>query len=833
MKHFFVSYTSADQQWAQWIAWQLEAAGYSVVIQAWDFRPGENFVIEMQRAASEAERTIAILSPNFLASRFTQPEWAAAFAQDPTGEKGIFVPVRVRECELTGLLPQIIYIDLVGADETTAKQRLLDGVKRGRAKPTIAPAFPQKSSEPAARAHRFPGTQPAIWNIPFPRNPNFTGRAELLQQLRDALTNKGDHEGRPYKTIALTQAIHGLGGVGKTQLAVEYAYRFAADYDIVWFVRAETTASISSDLALLAQPLQLPDRDARDQSIVVQAVREYLRQHERWLVILDNAEDPKDVRPLIPQGGHVLITSRNPNWGATAHALDVQVLPRDQAIEFLLTRTNSPSPVFDRGGGGGGSEAGELADALGCLPLALEQAGAYIETNGKTLAEYLQLYHTHQRELLNRPPATDYPATVATTWEIPFQQIERQAPASAGLLNLLAFFAPDAIPRDVIVAGAKHLPEPLQTAVRDEMQMDDAVGIARRYSLLQVGNGTFSMHRLVQTVARARMTDDALKQWAEAAAKIVSDVFPGAGFENDPTTWDTCARLLPHALAAADYAATLNAVPETTGRLFNQAALYRNVRAQFAEAKQLFEHAIKIDETAFGPNHPQVAIYINNLGSVLQDLGDLVGARAAFERALTIDETAFDPNHPNIATDVNNLGTVLLDLGDFSGARTALERTVKIFEDNSLEKHPDYARAVNNLGEVLQKLGDLVGARQGYERALKIDEAAFGPNHPNVARDINNLGGVLQTLGDLAGARKCFERALGIMKQSLGDNHPDVAKTMNNLGMVLYFTGNPQGGRIWIERAIKIYTQVLGKNHPTTVNFRKNLQALQSRRPFR
>jgi hypothetical protein len=241
----------------------------------------------------------------------------------------------------------------------------------------------------------------------------------LLQQLRVTLTSGA--------TTALTQAILGLGGVGKTQLAVEYAYRFAADYDIVWFVRAETTASIASDLALLAQPLQLPERNAQDQNIVIEAVRDYLRQHERWLVILDNAEEPKDVRPFLPSFDyaqdarrHVLITSRNPNWGATAHTLDVLVLPRDQAIEFLLTRTNSPSPVKDGGGGGGGSggAAAELADALGCLLLALEQAGAYIETNGKTLAGYLQLYRTRQRELLNRPPATDYRATVATTWEI-------------------------------------------------------------------------------------------------------------------------------------------------------------------------------------------------------------------------------------------------------------------------------------------------------------------------------------------------------------------------------------------------------------------------------
>ena len=196
-------------------------------------------------------------------------------------------------------------------------------------------------------------------------------------------------------------------------------------------------------------------------------------------------------------------------------------------------------------------------------------------------------------------------------------------------MNLLAFFAPDAIPRDVIVAGAEHLPEPLQAAVRDEMQMDGAVGMARRYSLLQVSEGTFSMHRLVQTVARDRMSDNALKQWAEATATIVSNTFPSGDFTSDLALWDVCARLLPHALATADYAAALNVVPEASARLFNQAALYLRVRSQFAEGKQLFERALTIGEAAFGPDHPEVATAVNNLGGVLRELGDLAGAHTA------------------------------------------------------------------------------------------------------------------------------------------------------------------------------------------------------------
>ncbi|MCX7840919.1 MAG: FxSxx-COOH system tetratricopeptide repeat protein, partial [Anaerolineae bacterium] len=502
MKDLFVSYTTADEAWAQWIAWQLESAGYSTTIQAWDFRPGSNFVLEMQRALKECERVIAVLSPRYFASRFAAEEWSAAIASDPTGDR--LLPIRIEPCENEGLFRARIYIDLVGADEATAKQRLLDGVKRGRAKPATAPPFPSQLGESVIRPYRFPGALPPIWNIPFQRNPHFTGRDDLFAQLRAALL--GDHAGRPYGAIALTQpqTLHGLGGVGKTQLAVEYAYRYASEYDIVWWIRAESPMLIATDLALLAAPLQLPERDERDQNIVVQAVLRALAQRERWLLIFDNAEDARDVRAFLPQERgaielrhNILITSRNPNWGALARPLDVQVLPRDEAITFLLrrigviTHPTQPSPISNLQSLT--SDAGELADALGCLPLALEQAGAYIETHGITIADYLRLYRTHRQKLLAYPPATDYPAAVATTWDISFQAVEKQNPASAQLLKLLAFFAPDPLPRAIL--QTQRVSETFRVSLEDDYEFNAVIAPLRRYSLVQTGEGTLTMHR--------------------------------------------------------------------------------------------------------------------------------------------------------------------------------------------------------------------------------------------------------------------------------------------------------------------------------------------------
>jgi len=797
MKHFFISYNSADRTWAEWIAWQLEEAGYTTVLQAWDFRPGSNFVLEMQRAAKKAERTIAVLSPDYLGARFTQPEWAAAFAQDPTGEKGILLPVRVRECEPEGLLPQIIYIDLVDLEEAAAKDTLLAGVRRERAKPTAPPGFPRAAPRSVLQRPRFPGALPPIWNLPHLRNPNFTGRESLLAQLRSALTS-----GQP---AALTQAIHGLGGVGKTQLALEYAYRHAAEYDLVWWVRAEEPAALAADYAALAAPLDLPQKDEPDQRLVVQAVRRWLSQNTGWLLIFDNARRPEDLRSyLLPGGGgHVVITSRYSAWREVANPLTVPVLPRPESVAFLLKRTGQT----------GEAAADALAEALGDLPLALAQAGAYIDVTRTTFTACLDLFQSRRTELWEdeRPPL-GYPHTVATTWSLTMEQVRKESPAGADLLNLCAYLAPDDIPQTLLSEGGEYLPQPLCATVTDSLAMNKAVAALLRYSLLERTGEALSVHRMVQAVARDRLPEDARRTWAGAAVRLVNDAFP---FESsDVQTWPQCARLLPHALAAVGHAGALGVASEATGRLLNQAGLYLDGRAEFAEAKVAYERALAIYEQSLGSDHPNVATLVNNLGGVLRALGDLAGARAHYERALAIDEAAFGPNHPNVATDINNLGDVLQHLGDLDGARAAFERALAIDEAVFGPHHPEAAIRVNNLGGVLHDLGDLAGARAHYERALAIDEAAFGLHHPKVAIRVNNLGSVLKDLGDLDGARAAFERALAIDEAAFGPHHPKVAIRVNNLGSVLRALGDLDGARAHYERALAIDEAVFGPHHP-------------------
>jgi len=768
-RDFFISYEHTDRAWAEWIAWQLEEAGCSVVLQAWDFRPGQGFIAQMNAAATHCRRTAAVLSPDYFESLYCSAEWAAALAQDPDGSKGRLLPVRVRDFRVEGLLGAIAYIDLVNLDEGAARERLLAGISCERAKPTKPPAYPRRAvaEEPA-----YPGGLPPVFGVPHRRNPNFTGREDLLAALHESLAS-----GAPAALTQETYAVHGLGGVGKTQLAIEYAYRYASEYDLVWWVRSEEPAERVSDYAALAQALGLKEAGEADQRTAVAAVRNWLEHHGKWLLAFDNVPAPGDVAALLPRGGsgHVIITSRNPNWTGVARPLEVRTFPRPESVRFLLDRTGSKDKAA----------ADALAEALGDLPLALEQTGAYVEETGTTLADYLKLVRKREAEMLARGGASrDYPHTVATTWTISMEAAKKASAAAEDLLCLCAYLAPDDIPLDLLSENAEKLPDGLRKAVKDRVRFDDAVAALRRYSLCRVEREAraLSVHRLVQAIARGRVDEAGEGIWAAAAVQVVNAAFPQNS--DDVRTWETCGRLLPHALASAGHAERLAAAHDEAGRALNQAGLYLNGRARFAEARACFERALAIYETAYGKEHPNVATAVNNLGLVLRDLGDLKRAKACFERALAIDEKTYGKDHPEVATDVNNLGGVLQDLGDLAGAKACFERALAIGEKTLDKDHPTVAIRVNNLGSVLRALGDMAGAKACFERALAVGEKTLGKDHPNVAIHVNNLGSVLQALGDLAGARRCADRAYRISLAFLGEDHPTTQLYRENLELV-------------------------------------------------
>jgi tetratricopeptide (TPR) repeat protein len=772
---FFVSYTSADRAWAEWIAWQLEAEGYMVVVQAWDLAAGRDWLHEMQHATSTAQRVVVVLSPAYLQSAHGEAEWRP-YAEDPSGERSLLLSVRVGEVEPPRLLKTRSYVDLVNRDADSARAALLTAVGGARGKPAEEPEFSgaQGQAVGAAEAPRFPAELPRTWNVPHHPNPYFTGRELLLAEVHTRLTASD----LAVRRVALT----GLGGVGKTQLAVEYAYRQRADYDLVWWVRAEQPATLLGDYAalagqaLLAADLQLA-KDALQEAVVA-AVRAWLERHHRWLLLFDNAAQPQAMRELLPRSGtgHVLVTSRDETgWEQLTTPVSVDVLTPADAAGFLLARSGDHGPAAE-------ATANTLATALGGLPLALEQAGAYVATTGTvTLASYGQLFGTRALELLGRGQPLGSQHTVATTWSLALQRLRETAPAAVDLLTLASFLAPDDLPLPLLDRHAQELPEPLASAASDALALADAVAALRRYSLVRAVADGLYVHRLLQAVVRAALDAEAERAWAATALRLLHVGFPGSDKVAD---WAECERLLPHVLAAADHGQRLAVESQTWPWLLTQSGRYAWQKGQYPQAVTLLEQALAGCHRVLGDDHPATLTTMNNLATTRRSLGDLQGVRELLEQVLDASRRLLGPEHPDTLESMNKLGETRHDLGELDGARELHEQALAGRRRALGDDHPATLESMNNLAETRHDLGDLDGACELHEQALAGCRRVLGDDHPDTLISMNNLAMTRYALGDLDGAHKLLEQAVASYRQVLGDDHPDTLNSVNNLAAI-------------------------------------------------
>jgi tetratricopeptide (TPR) repeat protein len=791
--NFFVSYASADRPWAEWIAWELEYAGYSVIVQAWEMQPGSNFVQQIDRAQRVAERTIAVLSPAFLDSPYCRAEWGAAFRMDPTGRERGLVPVRVRQCEPSGLLGQVVYVDLVGLSEDAARNALLAAVGK-RARPPASPRWRGEVQDFSGLRVRRPEPGAAIFNVPVMTH-TFVGRNAELARLARGLEGEG--------VVGVTQVhtIHGMGGVGKTQLAARYARTHREDYDVIWWLRAEQPATLRADLAELAVELGLIDVDV-DEDEAIAATRGWLERNSRWLLVFDNASAPGAIADLVPEGmgGHVVITSRaHPDWRSlNARLIALNVWERKESQSFLAARTGEHDDgVLDR-----------VADALGDLPLALEQAAAYTNTVAISLSEYLRRLRDRAPELFAAGQPVGYEHTVATVWQLAFDRIAED-PVAGGLLVVCAHLAPERIPRELLQTAGETTGTPQTTA----MQIDAALTLLLAYAVLtRSDEQTFVMHRLIAQLTRDATDAAAHARAVSAAVSALDESWPARPWEHEQ--WPACERLLAHAITATDHSEHHDAGREQTASLLVRMGQYQQALGELAMARQLTQRALTIEEAVYGPEHPDVAGTLTNLGVVQGQLGEFEAARVTLQRALTIKEAVYGPEHPDVAGTLTNLGIVQRQLGEFEAARASQQRALTIFEAVYGPEHQEVAIMLTNLGDVQRQLGEPETARASHQRALAIKEAIYGPEHPEVARTLTNLGAVLEELGELEAARATHHRALAINESAYGPDHPEVARTLTNLGTVLEQLRELEAARATRQRALAIEEAVYGPEHP-------------------
>jgi hypothetical protein len=730
-RRVFVSHAGPDTGWAEWVAWHLQSAGYAVELDRWDWAAGDNFVSRMREALDAADVVVALFSEAYFEpGRFSEDEWTAVVTA-----RGRLVPLRVQEMTPPRLLRPLLARDLFGVDQHVAHRALLEAVG-GPARPSAAPDFPGRSrmvGPLAAGGPRLPGTLPPVWNVPA-RSASFTGRDALLATVRERLRSGG--------RVAV-QALHGMGGVGKTLLAVEFAHRYTGDYDLVWWVDAESSALIGEQLATLAVAVGAAGQ-AVDVQAGVAAIRARLRGTDRWLVVFDNAEDPKLLRDWLPAGpGHVLITSRNPVWTGIALGEDVDTFTRAESVLFLREEV----PPLTAG------QAGAVADAVGDLPLALAQAAGVLAETGMGAEEYLAALREHAAEALDEGTPATYRDSLAGAVRVALEHVATEDRAAVQLLAVCAWLAPEPVPVAWFTGAPDGaLPEPLAAAAGSPLALRRVVGRLARYGLLRViteaGGGDVVVHRLTAAITRDTAGPDQQAN-ARAAAEAVVVAADPAEPEN-PRTWPDWARLLPH-LSALEPAAT--GLPDVRS-LVCEATWYLLCRG---DARAGLDHASDLYlawKERLGADDRHTLWAANSRARGLSDLGWYREARDLDGETLARRRRVLGEDHPDTLVSASNLSVDLRALGEVAAARDLDRETLARRRRVLGEDHPDTLASANNLGIDLRRSGDVAAAREFNEDTLARRRRVLGADHPDTLRSAGNLAIVLRALGEVAAAEE-------------------------------------------------------------------------------
>jgi tetratricopeptide (TPR) repeat protein len=790
-KAIFISRAGSDADFASVIGKTLEDAGYTVILQQWDFA-NRNFMERMHAALSDGARVVALLSPEYLRSDHCHAEWQNAIAGDPLNTKSRLILFRVAECEPPGLLAGLAYWDLVPIRDN---RELVENI--------VCEAVLEERRE-AAVSGRYWRAARSIADASIRPVSGFSGREDELESIKVALAKDG--------AIAV---VHGLGGVGKSSAAREFAWRNRDRYSVVWWLDAQTEESIVNGLlrlgALLVRGLDLlADRRGAAEQVVGSVLSGFSKP---VLLIFDNLEDERLLRTWLPRTGScALVTSRNSTWTPGATTIALQTWDVETATVYLRRESGRADL--------GESQARAIVEALGALPLAVAHSAASLR-NTRMVTPQRYLEQVAER-LKNAPRGAEYPQSVFATFTTAIAQAEKEAAGAAAVLCFAASFAPDAIPDELLrqtADGASAELQPilaeggnaldLHTAIADEIRLDEALGALDRLSLLSFSEAsrTYGVHRLVQLAAQDMVADSLALQ--ECAVAVADAAFPVVEFAR----WSQCERLLPHARAALD------ALPEDlafvpAGRLAHRCAVYLSERAEYGLAEILAKRAVAIREKAFGLDHPDVAMSLNELAIVRYRQGRYDEAVQVQKRALAIREKAYGADHPDIARSLHNLANIAYEQGRYDEAEPLQKRALAIREKAYGGDHADVAKSLNDLANLRHELGSYEEAISLYMRSLAILEKTVGANHPLYASGLNNLATSYEWQGRLEEAELTHKRAMGIIEDALGTDHPLLATSLHNLAIIYYQQDRYDEAVPLYTRALEIRRRALGGDHP-------------------
>ncbi|MER7851250.1 MULTISPECIES: FxSxx-COOH system tetratricopeptide repeat protein [unclassified Streptomyces] len=832
-----LSYVAENRMWADWIEAVLTRAGFRVVPRDVSAeRPPEEGALTTETAA----RTVVLLSAAYLKSQRAVDLWQRAVAEDPGGGRRQLLPLRVGEVRLTAPYIDRNPVDLFRLDEVHATTALMRALDR-----------PVQLVDGMTPGPRFPGTVPRIWNVP-PRNPGFTGRSLVLERMRDQLG------GGMAVVLPQPQTLYGLGGVGKTQVALEYVHRFMADYDLVWWISSEQSDDVVASLAELA--VRLGAQGGEDMAAASKEAVDLLRRgvpSDRWLLVFDNADDPETLRRRFPQGGsgHILVTSRNQSWSQHGDALPVDVFLREESVEHLQRRAPGLSD----------EDADQVATAVGDLPLAVEQAAAWIAETATPIDTYLEQLARQAPQVLALNQPAGYPEPVAATWNISIARLKERSPAAVRLLQLCAFFAPEPISANLLYS--KEMIEalkPYDSSLQEKLVLGRVIREIGRFALAKVDqvSNSIQVHRLVQAVIKAQLNEEEQRE----ARHVVHRILAGARPDDDepidnPETWPRFATIWPH-LGPSD--ARHCKEPETRRLLIDRVRylwkrgdvrtawtlgeelrqtwlemlgerdlqyLYLcfhlsnilRTRGRYVEAKELDEFTLHRQREVLGPEHPHTYMTTSSLAIDLGLLGD-------YERAIELATEAhegfgqiFHDSHPRTLAAANNLALNLRSIGQYARAREIDQDVYDRRTEVLGAKHPYSLSSAMNLARDLREVGRYEDSVGLLSRTYESFKETLGRTYPTTLSAAKSLAVSLRRAGRLEDARRLTVATRARYKAKYTSANPDSLACDLNLAADLFAAGEAVEARDTAQEVVDQYMKVPGEKHPYTLAAQNNL----------
>ena len=685
--------------------------------------------------------------------------------------------------------------------------------------------------------------------LPTPRNPYFSGREMLLQDVERILQEK--------RILGLC----GLGGIGKTQIALEFAYRSADSYSHVFFVSAMSDEDLCSDLLVIARKLQLVSPQALP-VVAIDALRQWMAENSGWLLICDRADDPQIAQRMLPRtfAGTILITSRSHSCqklGITT--LEVAEFSAAESVAFLLKRvvrqpaSTTPEQAAEE------QAICRMAEELGHLPLALEQAAAYLVETDASWTRYLQAYQRQRLRLIERfaPRMGDYRASLATTWQMNFDEIRRLDPAAAELLGLSAFLHPSQIPEELFGGTAAHLPPLLEAALQgdDPLRLDELLRILLRYSLIRRNSAqrTYSVPRPVQEVLRSQLTAETALAYQQSIVYALERMFPTLRPPLSNEDRQSCERLLPH-VRAVQAMATIQT--QTVGAsLLKRCGDYVDSRGQYPDAVEMLKIALTSLERRFKPDAPETIDTMASLAAALRRQGLYQDSELLQNRVLSLLRTTYGEEDSRVAHSLINLAKLNIRMGHYREAERLLEvslarakRTMgelhsetghshvlfgllyrlqarcsdalahfesagAIFAATLPQTDPRSAKLLNHKADLFRYLGRYDDALICCDLALQRMTQAYDERHPTLCYCLDNLGRIHHQHGKCAEAEALFNRSLALRELTLGPEHPNLAYSLNGLGWLLTDQGRLTEAEAAHRRALDLIERQLGRDH--------------------